>query len=64
MHKKRKVIGIIAIIMAVVLFISAGICFFIYKWEMGKYEADEQKVRDIAQEVVADSTKTTIANDA
>lgn len=63
MHKKRKVIGIIAIIMAVVLFISAGICFFIYKWEMGKYEADEQKVRDIAQEVVDDSTKPTIAKD-
>ena len=59
----KKRIGIIAIIIAVCLFIAAGICFFIYKSEMDKYEQDEKAVQAIADKIIDDEPVPTISND-
>ena len=59
----KKRIGIIAIIVAVCLFIAAGICFFIYKSEMDKYEQDEKAVQAIADKIIDDEPVPTISND-
>ena len=59
----KKRIGIIAIILAVCLFIAAVVCFFIYKSEMDKYEQDEKAVQAIADEITDDEPVPTISND-